>query len=307
MHRSQHPKIRKRQLEDTRRLHAVASNNIRMQKIQPRGIVLDGRILAEKIRKEIKTALHSKEAGYTERPGLAAILVGDDPASHVYVRLKEKAAQEVGIHFHRYACSATTSQHILEEVIDFLNADESIHGILVQLPLPKGLDENAIIQRIDPRKDADGFHKRTSVLSPPLAATVRFLQETKLPLKNKRAVCIVNSEIFGKGLTHALRQVGLRVATASPQDPLLGKKTLTADVLVTAVGKANLLKTSMVKDGAVVIDIGTTHCRGKTVGDVDFKNVQPKASFITPVPGGIGPMTVAYLLHNTYTLWKKEK
>ncbi len=272
---------------------------------KPRGVILDGKALAKKIRKNLQQKIRKSSATYESRPGLAAILVGSDPASALYVTLKEKAAKEVGMHFHTYRCNDDISEKNLLEVIDFLNKDAEIHGILVQLPLPKGLDEDRIVQHIDPAKDADGFHKKNIVvLSPPLAATVRFLEETTLDFKGKSAICVVNSTLFGEGLKKALKPLGLRATIVFSDDQKLTDKTKKADVLITAAGKAKLITSPMVKKGAIVIDIGTVQYRNKTVGDVDFQNVLPKTSFITPVPGGIGPMTVAYLLKNTYTLWE---
>lgn len=271
--------------------------------------ILDGRKLAAKIRAQLESDI--AQSGVT--PGLAAVLVGDDPASHLYVSLKEKAAQEVGMYFEKVTLPEDLDRDTLIETIGMLNGRSDIHGIIVQLPLPAHLDTNDIVHAINPDKDADGFHAenmehffsgRVKVVSPPHAGILAFLEETGVVLANKHVVLLVNSHEFGDPLSYLLQQQGAQVHNLVQVNDYTAH-TRAADVLVTAVGKANLIKAEDIKKDAIIIDVGTNKLGDKVVGDVDFESVKEKVSWITPVPGGVGPMTVAYLLKNTFDLANK--
>lgn len=265
--------------------------------------LLDGKKIAQDIREQLKKDI--KDSGIT--PGLAAVLVGKDPSSHIYVGLKERAAKEVGIHFERIELPKTATQADVEEAVGLLNNNNAIHGILVQLPLPAHLDTNAIIATMDPKKDADGFHEdNNAVVSPPHAGILRFLEETGEPLEGKKVALLANSEKFAQPLEQLLTMNGMEVATLIKQKNYQSY-TQKADIVVIAIGKPSQLKGEDIKEGAILIDVGTTKIEGKKVviGDVDYSSVKEKAGFLTPVPGGVGPMTVALLLKNTFELAQK--
>lgn len=263
--------------------------------------ILDGKTEALKIRADIKKEI--AEQGL--KPGLAVILVGTDPASLLYVSLKEKAATEAGIAVHRFDFPAETEERAVISKIRELNADPAINAILVQLPLPERLNPNAIIMEIDPEKDVDGFHPKnvTGIISPGIAGPLALLDKAELELKDKHAVVVANSAVFGQSFCDALRARDMRAEPTYPENAELIKK---ADVLVVAVGRPGFIKPEMIKPGAAVIDIGTTKAEGKTVGDID-PGTAAVASFMTPVPGGVGPMTVAMLLKNAVELYKRQK
>lgn len=268
-------------------------------------IILDGKALAEKI----KLDLAKKISRQKTKPGLAVVLVGNDPASALYVRLKEKTAQEVGINFHKYLYDHNGHNNIsgkkLLELIKFLNNDREVNGIIVQLPLPKKYQQQKIIDAIDPAKDVDGFHPKnqTGLVPPTIGAILELLKATREKLTDKSALIIGKSEIFLEGLKKHLRQLGINQVGLTRQ--LIGG-TRDYDIIIIALGRAQALKKSMVKAGAIVIDVGINKVRGKTVGDVDEK-VAEVASFLSPVPGGVGPLTVACLLKNVYLLSQKNK
>lgn len=273
--------------------------------------IIDGKAIAEEIKHEVRREIVKKKL----TPGLAVILVGDDPASHLYVKLKKKSCEQVGIEFHRYFCSSSTSEKEVIEAIDFLNKDPKINAILVQLPLPKGLDENKIIQSIDPAKDVDGFHPenlkkllkgRPDVIPGLAQGIIKLIESTKEELENKKTVIISNSRIFSKPLEKLLEDKKIKVESYLSKEKNLSAKISQADILIVAVGKKNFIKAKMVKEGCIVIDVGTNRVKDKVFGDVDFKNVFKKAAWITPVPGGVGPMTIAMLLKNTLELAKKQ-
>lgn len=262
--------------------------------------LLDGKTLAASIRQEVKEEIAS--AGL--KPGLAVILVGDDPASHLYVSLKEKAAIEVGIVVYRFDYPATTDERAIVEKIRELNVDAKVNGILVQLPLPEAMNPNMVIAAIDPAKDVDGFHPKntTGILSPGIAGPLELLKKTGVELKDKHAVVVGKSAVFTQSFCDPLRVMHVRAEPTYPENLELMKQ---ADILIVAVGRPAFIKTEMVKPGAIVIDIGTSKVEGKTVGDV-APEVMDIASFLTPVPGGVGPMTVAMLLKNTVELCKQQ-
>lgn len=282
-----------------------------------RGALIDGVALAKKVRERVAAEV----AGLTSRgltPGLTVVLVGDDPASAVYVRAKGKASEEVGIHSDTITLPASTTQAELLALIDRLNADRSVHGILVQMPLPKQIDPDTIIRRIDPAKDVDGFHPvnvglvltgSTEGYAPCTPAGVmEMLREYGVDTRGANVVVIGRSNIVGKPMASLLVQAGAdaTVTICHSRTRDLAEHTRRADVIVAAVGRANIVTADMVREGAVVVDVGMNRIpdasapRGyRLVGDVDFDGVKDVASLITPVPGGVGPMTIAMLLQNT--------
>lgn len=270
--------------------------------------ILDGLKLAATIQQEIKEDLAKKNI----RPGLAVILVGNDSASRLYVSKKKKACLDVGIEFHEYLLKADSSQENILETIDFLNRDEQVNAILVQLPLPKKFDTDKIIKAIDPKKDVDGFHpanienflKNKALITPGLPLGIlRLLEETKENLSGKTAVIVSRSKVFSKPMIKILEDRNMLVSLVNPDDKNLSEKTKQADVLIVSCGQAFLIKKDMVKTDAIIIDVGTNKIdKNYVVGDVDYTSVFPQVKFITPVPGGVGPMTVAMLLYNTVKL-----
>jgi len=266
--------------------------------------IIKGKILAEKILTVLKHQIRQMK----RPPGLAAVLVGDDPASHLYVSTKKKACQKVGIDFRDYLCGGKdnpneTTEDVIK-VIDYLNNDDSLDGIIVQLPLPEGFDTKTLINKIAPTKDVDGFlsqNKKTAVISPLIQAVNAAIASTGKNLSGKTAVIVAKSPIFARPMEKGLKKQGLKVETIKP-DKNLSSQTKKADVLITIVGQPHLITKDMVKEGAIVIDIGTTLVgEKKWLGDVDPAVVEV-AGWLTPVPGGIGPLTVAMLLKNTVDL-----
>jgi len=268
-------------------------------------IILDGRVLAQTIRGKMKQRI----AALVSQPGLAVILIGDDPASSTYVSIKQKACEEVGIHFEKYLYPKNASNESIIKKIRELNALSTIHGILVQLPLPNQ-DTDRIIQTIDPRKDVDGFHpeniarlkRGAPAIAPAVALGIMKLiaeaDKGKQKQTKENKGVIVSSLLFGEPLMTLLAERRIVATIVDARDPALAEKTKTADVLIVAVGKPALIKGEMIKPGAVVIDVGTTKIEEKLLGDVDQKSVGEVAGFLTPVPGGVGPMTVAMLMVN---------
>jgi len=263
--------------------------------------LLNGKIIAAQIRSSLKDFI----SHLPKKPGLAVILVGADPASHLYVSLKEKTCLEVGIKFEKFLFSDSVSEDELIKKIKELNIKKNINGILVQLPLP-WQDTDKIIAAIDPKKDVDGFHSENlrrleagepCLVSPVVLGVMRLIKETREPLTGKKTA-LVMSEIFARPFRAVLERAGVTVEVVSSDDPTLIEKTKDRDILITAVGQPNLITGEMVKAGATVIDIGTSRMDDKVVGDVDQTSVEPKAGWLTPVPGGVGPMTVAMLLQN---------
>lgn len=274
-----------------------------------------GKEVAEEVFADLRTRIAAlKEAGVT--PGLGVIIVGEDPASQVYVRNKVRMCEELGMRSFRIDLPAGISQDQLMAKVEELNSDPSVHAFLVQLPLPKGLDENAVINAIDPRKDADCFHPENvgrmligepSFLPATPAGVMEMLRRRNIETRGKHAVVIGRSNIVGKPMAALLEQKGVdaTVTVANSYTPNLPEILRTADIIVAAVGRPGTVTGDMVKDGAVVIDVGTNRVddpgspKGwKLVGDVDFDSVSPKASWITPVPRGVGPMTICMLMAN---------
>ncbi len=269
--------------------------------------ILDGKIMSAELKAQIaERTLKMKEKGIV--PGLAVILVGNDPASEIYVRNKQKGCEEVGFYSRTIRMEQNISQRELEDEIDRLNQDPRIHGILVQLPLPAQLDEQSALARILPEKDVDGFHlinagRLLSGLPGVTACTPKgalyMIKHTGLDLSGKEAVVVGRSNIVGKPMAMLLLQENCTVTMCHSRTQNLKEHTLNADVLVVAVGKPGIITGDMVKPGAVVIDVGINRVDGKVCGDVDFDSVSQKAGWITPVPGGVGRMTIAMLLSNT--------
>ncbi len=280
-------------------------------------MILDGKALAATLRSETaqETAQFIQQTGVT--PCLAAILVGDDPASQVYVRNKEIACQKAGIKSVLHKLPAETTQEELEALIDKLNADPEISGILCQLPLPKGLNETAILDRISPDKDVDAFHPenvgrilqgRPRFLPCTPAGIMELIRRNNIETKGKNAVVLGRSDIVGKPMAALLMQKGVdaTVTVCHSRTSNLADVTRAAEILIVAIGKPKFVTADMVGDGAVVIDVGINRTESGLVGDVDFDAVKDKASAITPVPGGVGPLTIAMLLQNTLTAAKQQ-
>ncbi|MEK4223064.1 bifunctional methylenetetrahydrofolate dehydrogenase/methenyltetrahydrofolate cyclohydrolase FolD [Bacillus sp. FSL W8-0116] len=272
------------------------------------GKLIDGKAAAKEIREEIKKEVDEVKAQGVV-PGLAVILVGDDPASHTYVRNKEKGCKEVGIHSEIYKYPAAISEAELLDKIRELNEDKRIHGILVQLPLPGHISESKVIDTISPEKDVDGFHpvnvgkmviRKEGFLPCTPYGIMKLLEREQIDLQGKRAVVIGRSNIVGKPAGLLLLQRNATVTYCHSKTEDLSYHTKQADIIIAAVGKAKFLKAEDVKEGAVIVDVGMNRDEnGKLCGDVDFESVREKASFITPVPGGVGPMTITMLLYNT--------
>lgn len=272
-------------------------------------VLIDGKKLAANIRGEIREKVEQFESERGRQIGLAVVLVGEDPASQVYVRNKIKACEEVGIKSFSYHLPAETDQAQLEELIDALVADEKVHGILVQLPLPKHLDERKALRRIPPAKDVDGFcaenvgnlamNRETIVACTPFGV-MKMLEHYGIDPKGKGAVVLGRSNIVGKPMAMLLLNADATVTVCHSKTRDLKAVCAAADILVVAIGRAKFVTADMVKEGAVVIDVGMDRDEnGKLCGDVDFDAVKDKASYITPVPGGVGPMTITMLLYNT--------
>ena len=271
--------------------------------------IIDGKATSAAIRQELReqTAAFVKSNGFA--PGLAVILVGEDPASQVYVRNKARACEEVGFYSEVHRLPESTTQAELLGLIDRLNADEKIHGILVQLPLPKHLDEGELLLRIAPEKDVDGFHPcnvgMLTIGAPAFvpctpAGIMELLRRYGIDPDGKRCVVVGRSNIVGKPMALLLMAANGTVTVCHRHTKNTEALTREADILVCAVGRAHFLTADMVKEGAVVIDVGMNRDEnGKLCGDVDFETVAPKCSYITPVPGGVGPMTITMLLKNT--------
>ena len=272
-------------------------------------VVLDGNQVSQEIRQQLREETKAFQAQTGIVPGLAVVLVGDDPASQVYVGRKAKACEEIGFLSREYRLSADTSETALLDLIHELNLDSLIHGILVQLPLPKHISTDRIIAAIDPHKDVDGFHPYNVgglVTGTPLfvpctpRGIMELLDRTGIALAGKEAVVVGRSNIVGKPMALLLLAQHATVTVCHSRTKDLPAVTSRADVLIAAVGKARMITANMVKDKAVVIDVGVNRLEnGKLAGDVAFDEVAPKASFITPVPGGVGPMTIAMLMKNT--------
>lgn len=277
--------------------------------------IIDGKKLAKTTRENLRLEVEElKENGIN--PKLAVIMVGNNSASQIYVRNKSRACDEVGIEFEEYLLPTTTEQSELLNLIDKLNKQEDINGILLQSPIPDGLDINEAFRKISPEKDVDGFHpvnvgklvlgQDTFVSCTPYGI-MRMFEAYNIDLEGKNAVVIGRSNIVGKPMSHCLLNKNATVTICHSRTKNLAEITKKADILVAAIGKAEFVKADMVKEGAVVIDVGINRTEeGKLKGDVDFENVSKKASYITPVPGGVGPMTIAMLMNNVVKAAKMQ-
>ena len=276
--------------------------------------LIDGKVISAAVKERVKAEVATlKQQGITT--GLAVIIVGEDPASKVYVNNKKKACEALGIISEEYALPETTTQEELLSLIDALNKKESINGILCQLPLPKHLDETAVINAILPEKDVDAFHPINvgkimqgdfDFVPCTPAGVMEMLAFEGIEISGKTCVVIGRSNIVGKPMAMLLLHKNGTVTICHSRTKNLKEVCQNADILVAAVGRPNFVTADMVKDGAVVIDVGINRVDGKLVGDVNFNDVCEKASYITPVPGGVGPMTIAMLMQNTLTAAKKQ-
>lgn len=270
---------------------------------------IDGKLISQTVRSEVAERVKARLAQGLRAPGLAVVLVGEDPASQVYVGSKRRACEEVGFISKSYDMPATTTQDELLALVDELNNDPTIDGILVQLPLPKGIDSTPVLERISPAKDVDGFHpynvgrlaQRIPVLrSCTPKGIITLLERYNIEVRGKHAVIVGASNIVGRPMTLELLLAGCTTTTCHRFTQDLEHHVRQADLLVVAVGKPHFIPGEWVKEGAIVIDVGINRLEsGKLVGDVDYDVAREKASFITPVPGGVGPMTVASLIENT--------
>ncbi|SEL87126.1 methylenetetrahydrofolate dehydrogenase (NADP+) / methenyltetrahydrofolate cyclohydrolase [Paenibacillus sp. cl141a] len=276
--------------------------------------IISGKQISEEIRKGI--ALEVEQLSKQNvRPGLAVVLVGDDPASHVYVRNKEKACHDLGFYSEVHRLPADSSQDEVLALVDKLNAQESIHGILVQLPLPKHIEEKSVIDAIAVEKDVDGFHPVNvgnlvigddSLLPCTPAGVIEMIKRTGIEMAGKHAVVIGRSNIVGKPVSLLLQRENATVTMCHSKTGNMAEIARQADILVVAIGRANMIDASYVKPGAVVIDVGMNRLEnGKLAGDVDFESVKAVSGPITPVPGGVGPMTITMLMQNTLIAAKR--
>ena len=271
--------------------------------------LIDGKKVSEDTRAEIAKGIEELKSSSGITPGLAAVLVGDDSASEIYVRNKRKACEKVGIYSEEHKLPAETTEEELLELVNKLNNDDKIHGILVQLPLPDQINETNILRNVSPLKDVDGFHPENvgrlvegnpRFISCTPYGIIKMLDYYNIEIKGAEAVVVGRSNIVGKPIGILLLHRHATVTTCHSRTKNLGEVTRRADILVAAIGRANFITADMVKEGAVVIDVGINRNEeGKLTGDVDFANLSDKVSYITPVPGGVGPMTITMLLWNT--------
>lgn len=268
--------------------------------------IMDGKALSKKIREQVKEEVDRLKQKNIF-PKLAVIMVGEDPASKVYVRNKSKACSDTGIEYEEFLLDENTSMDELLKVIKELNERKDVHGILLQSPIPKPLDIYTAFETIDFRKDVDGFHpvnigrlalKRQTFISCTPHGVMKLLEEYNINLKGANVVILGRSNIVGKPLAQCLLNEDATVTICHSKTKNIEERTKNADILISAIGKPKFVTADMIKEGAVVIDVGINRLETEIVGDVDFEEISKKASYITPVPGGVGPMTIAMLLHN---------
>ena len=278
-------------------------------------VIIDGKELAKKIRANLKIECEElKKKNINSK--LAVIMVGEDPASKVYVRNKSRACEDVGIKYEEYLLDSKITQKELIELIEKLNNDKTINGILLQSPIPSNLDINEAFRTISPEKDVDGFNpvnvgklvlNQDTFVSCTPYGIMKMFEEYNIDLTGKNVVILGRSNIVGKPLIHCCLNKNATVTSCHSKTQNLAQKAKEADVLISAIGKANFVTADMVKDGAVVIDVGINRLdNGKITGDVDFESVKEKASYITPVPGGVGPMTIAMLMNNVIKATRRQ-
>ncbi len=272
--------------------------------------IIDGKLVSATVREEIKEKIAEASEKYGKTFKLTVIIAGNDPASEIYVRNKGKACEAVGIQSETIKLSENTSQEEIEKIVTDKVSDDSVDGILVQLPLPKTLDEKRVLKLIPPEKDVDGFTDanvgRLALFSDDALCSctpqgmIKLLDYYDIPLKGKHAVVVGRSNIVGKPMSLMLLRRDCTVTVCHSKTENLAKYTKDADILVCAVGKKHIITADMVKDGAVVLDAGINRVDGKIYGDADYEEISKKAAYITPVPGGVGPMTITMLMYNTY-------
>ncbi len=275
-------------------------------------VILDGKALSANILLNLESEIKKLE----KKPKLAVILVGENPASQIYVKNKQKTALQIGIESLVIDLPETISEDNLIEHIHILNEDKNINAILVQLPLPKHINVNRVIENIEPTKDVDGFHPlnagKLAIGQTPYAypctpkGIIKLLEEYKINLEGKKTVVVGRSNIVGKPLAQLLLSKNATVTIAHSKTENLKEMTKNADIIFSAIGQAKFITQDMVKDNVIAVDVGINRCDGKLCGDIDFENIKSKADFITPVPGGIGPMTIAMLMQNTLELYNLQ-
>lgn len=278
--------------------------------------IIDGKELAKKVRLELKDEVEKLKKDENIHPKLAVIMVGSDPASQIYVRNKSKACDEIGIEFEEFLLDENTTQKELLDLIDRLNENEKVNGILLQSPIPKNLDINEAFRRISPEKDVDGFNPvnvgkltlgQKGFISCTPFGVIKMLEEYNIDIEGKNAVVLGRSNIVGKPMSQCLLNKNATVTICHSKTKNINDITKNADIIVAAIGKKEFVKGDMVKEGVVVIDVGINRGEdGKLKGDVDFDEVSKKASYITPVPGGVGPMTIAMLMTNVVKAAKDQ-
>ena len=277
--------------------------------------IIDGKMVASHIKDNIAAEVKILKNKTGKTPGLAVVLVGDDPASAVYVKNKNKTCKNIGFQSFEHILSENTSEDKLLNLINDLNNDDQVNGILVQLPLPSHISSKKILVAINPQKDVDGFHLENvgrlvtgNALFKPCtpAGIIKLLDEYKIAIEGKNAVIIGRSNIVGKPVSFLLLERNATVTICHSRTKDLPSLTRSADILIAAIGKPNFVTPDLVKNNAVVIDVGINRLDGKLVGDVDFASVSKQASLITPVPGGVGPMTIAMLMENTFQAFKNS-
>ena len=278
-------------------------------------VLIDGKKVSAEVRAHLAKEVKELKEKTGRVPGLATVLVGDDPASAVYVRNKNKICRELGFKSFEQKLSLDTSEAKLLELIKELNSNNDIHGILVQLPLPNQIDSEKILQAIDPNKDVDGFHPVNvgklvvgNALLTPCTPTgiIKLLDHYEIDISGKHAVVLGRSNIVGKPVSMLLLQRNATITICHSRTKKLEEITRSADILVAAIGRANFVTENMVSKGTIVIDVGINRVDGKLTGDINFETVSKKASYITPVPGGVGPMTIALLMENTLKAFKES-
>jgi methylenetetrahydrofolate dehydrogenase (NADP+)/methenyltetrahydrofolate cyclohydrolase len=279
------------------------------------GQIISGKELSKTIRQEVKEQVIALTEKYNRKPHLAVVLVGDDPASKSYVRAKERACEKAMMKSTVILKDEDTSEEELLQIIEKLNDDDTVDGILVQLPLPEQINEDKVIDAIKLEKDVDGFHPlnlaymhlgRHAIYPATPKGIMTMIERSNIPLKGKKALVIGRSNIVGKPVAMMLLKEHATVTIAHSRTENLKAECLAADIIVAAVGKPKMITADMVKEGAVVIDVGVNRVDGKLVGDVDFDALKDKTSYITPVPGGVGPMTITSLLQNTLECFERR-
>lgn len=297
-------------------MRGALTYNAQMSVMLHQPSIISGKEIAAELRAAIKAEIAGITAKGASPPGLAVVLVGDNPASAVYVRNKGKACEDVGMRSMQHTLDAETSERALLALIDGLNCDGEVNGILVQLPLPRHINEKIVLERIDPSKDVDGFHPYNlgrlmagiPLLQPCTPyGVIKMLEHEGIDISGKDAVVVGRSNIVGKPMAMMLLERNATVTVCHSKTKDLAVKCRMADIVVAAVGRAEFVKGDWIKKGAVVIDVGINRgADGKLVGDVDFAGASANASYITPVPGGVGPMTIAILLKNTLEAYKMQ-